>query len=132
MKKSISILILFCAFAIGTQAQGVNYPFGSAGYTQSDADSLTLDIDVNNLVEFVEIDSTTLDTILTVNCADVSGLKRGSELYVIATADDTDRVITWGTNLTGTAETVTALKTDIFHFIFDGSTYRLTSANQTD
>lgn len=132
MKKLLILLSIVFAFAFVAEAQSVNYPFGAAGYTQSDSDSLTLAISVDNLVEFVEIENTTLDTILTVNCADVSSIKRGAELYVIATADTSDREITWGTNLTGGAETVTATKTDIFYFVFDGSTYRLVSAKQTD
>lgn len=133
MKKLLILFTLIFALTFvnnETQAQAINYPFGGAGVTTSDNDSLTLNLNVYNLVEFVEIESTTLDTILTINVPDVSYVRRGAELYIKATADGTNRDISFGTNITGTANTVTASKTDILYFIFDGSAYLLVSSNQ--
>lgn len=132
MKRLLILLSIVFAFTVTTQAQAINYPFGGAGVTTSDADSLTLALEVDNLVEFVTIDSTTLDTILTINVADVSSVRTGAELYIKATADGTDRDISFGTNITGTDNTVTANKTDVLYFIFDGSAYLLVSSNQID
>src|SRR6056297_666178 len=110
MKKLLALLIFAVALTISVDVSAQQFPFGDAGYTSSTTDSLTLSVTPTNLVEFVEIDSTTLDTILTINLASTASVRRGAQMYIIATSDDTDRDISFGTNITGTDETVTATK----------------------
>ena len=123
------IAMVFCSVAV--QAQIFNFPIGSATEVTSDDDSLTISLTPKNSVEFVTIASTTLDTNTTINVT-TTYAKTGYIIYIKATADATTRGITFGTGITGTVDSVTASKTDIFQAVFDGTNYLITTAKQTN
>lgn len=130
MKKFLTVISLLFVFVIGANAQ--QFPFGDATYTATTTDSLTLSFTPTNLVEFIHIDSTALDTNMTLNIANTYSVRRGAQIYITATADGSARTITFGTNVTGVANEVTATKTDMIHLVYDGTVYRVVSAIQND
>ncbi len=138
MKKGQLLLGLFLAMLISiscvqeTKSQVV-WPFANATTTTSTADTITLDLGtVFNTMNVVTISAATLDSALTVNISTLSDVRVGSVLQVWATADGYAEVITWGTNITGSATTVTANKTDAITFMYNGTAFIKTTEIQTD
>jgi len=54
----------------------------------------------------------------------------GDELFVKTSADGTNRVITWGTSMSGNAYTNTASKSFIHAFVYDGTNFVHQGSNQ--
>ena len=127
MKKVKLLLVSFFAIlAIScmqeTKAQSVVFPFGPSSTVISSADSLTLDLGtIYNTNTMVTIDSSTLDAPLTVSIGTLNSVRTGSVLTVKARASSGDEIITWGTNMTGLNDTITATKQVVIPFIYDGT-----------
>lgn len=122
------ILILFALVFCLQSAQAQVYPFGPADFYAVDSD-VTISLSIDNTVTFVEM---SLDTAATVNITPVSGLYKGSMLYLKITSDGTGRDVTLGTNITGTTVSGVANKTKLVAAIFDGDDFFVVSENQID
>lgn len=132
MKKLILFLILMVGFTLGTvnaQVSSIKFPAGAATVLTSTTDTATLTITPKNTVEFMSIDSTTLDAALTVNVV-TTYAKPGYILYLQAISDGTNRVLTFGTGMRGTALTVTARKRFMIMCVYDGTSYVVATRQQ--
>lgn len=123
MKKIILLGALLALLVGSSYGQNLRYPFGAATAVTSDADSLTLALSPTNALEVVTITAETLDTILTINVTIGAQARIGDMLLIEATADGSNRAITFGTGITGAANTVTATKTDVLTAIYNGTAY---------
>jgi hypothetical protein len=97
------------------------YPTGDADIESVSTYSSTMTLTVDNEENIVTLPTLTGATTLSVTAG--SELKKGAKLRVRATADGTNRVITFGTGITGAAFTVTASKTVLLSFIFSGNSF---------
>jgi hypothetical protein len=98
----------------------VMYPFSEV---QSPAYAATLAINVNQMDTFLQ--PATLTGAVTINLTLNPKLSAGAMLFLKATADGTNRVITLGTgfNAASTAITVTASTCFCRSFVFDGTSF---------
>lgn len=100
--------------------QFVKFPFGEAEKTSKDyAAAVAADIN-NTLTQLTIAQMTGAATLnLTVNAE----MPVGARLIVRASADGTNRTLTPGTGMTGTAQTLTANKSYALSYFFDGSSF---------
>lgn len=129
MKKILLIFTIAIAFASVSNAQ-LRYPFSTADFRTS-TDSLTSSV-AEVWDNLTYIDYATLDTNMTVTATIGSEIKDGAILYLEFTADGTNRTVTFSTGLTGASETITANKTDIIGFVYNGSAFKKFVATQVD
>lgn len=130
MKKLILFLILTIGFlTVQAQTSGVKFPMGKSTIVTSDGDTAAITLTPKNTVEFVTITNKTLDAALTVNVT-TTHAQAGYILYIEATADGSNRVLTFGTGMTGTALTVLASKTFIIQAVYNGSKYIVVNTKQ--
>ncbi len=96
----------------------VLFPFSEV---QSPAYGAVLAVTVKQMETFLQ--PGLLTGAVTINLTPDAQLTRGAKLYLKATADGTNRVITFGAGFTATAVTVTANTTFTRAFVFDGTTF---------
>lgn len=96
------------------------YGYKSSVELVSDADTIT--IEPNNLSCLVA--TVDADTNLIVS-ADVDNSIVGDLIFLEVTADDTDRTVTFGDNLTGTTATVDADGLKMFQLVYTGTAFVL-------
>lgn len=84
-------------------------------------------IDVT-LTESVTLATLSLTGDATIDLDAESKCSPGDQVVFKLTADGTDRDVTFGTGFTGPVNTVTANKTDVVTFIYDGTGFIQTSA----
>lgn len=105
----------------------IKFPFGAAD-TVAKAYAATVSATIDNMCTVLTVAQMT--GAATLNLTLDTNLEVGAVLYVKTSADGTNRVITWGTGMTGNAYTNTASKSVIHKFVYDGSTFNLVSSNQ--
>jgi hypothetical protein len=127
----IGVLIAFSS-CVDQNTDNVSYPFGTMDMVTSADDSLSFEVSIAEQVTYIDVAATTLDTNTTINLDVSSEVDAGALIYVEATADGTNRDITWGTDFTATSETVTANKTSMYTFVYDGTSFNIISADQID
>lgn len=96
----------------------VLFPFSEV---QAPAYGAILAVTVKQMETFLQ--PGTLTGAVTINLTLDAQLTRGAKLYLKATADATNRVVTFGAGFTATAITVTANTTFNRTFVFDGTTF---------
>lgn len=114
---------------VQAQTSAVKFPMGKSTILTSDGDTIAITLAPKNTVEFVTITNKTMDAALTVNVT-TTGAQAGYILYIEVTADGSNRILTFGTGMTGTALTVTASKTFIIQAVFNGSKYVVVNTKQ--
>ena len=107
----------------------IKWPLGAAG-VQTPAYAATVAVAIDSNKSIVTIGQ--LTGACTLNITPHAEQKAGDELIVKTSADGTNRVITWGTSMSGNAYTNTASKSVIHNFVFDGTNFVLLSSNQTN
>lgn len=132
MKRILSLIFVLVIATSFCFSQVIKYPFGSATELTSTTDSLTVEFAISNTVTYIDIDSTTIDTNLTINLDIASGVEVGDLVYIQTVSDDTDRTITFGTGMENTALTNTATKTFVTAFVYDGVIFRAFGQKQND
>lgn len=105
----------------------IKYPFGVAD-SQAPAYAATIAATINNTETVITPD--TLTGAATLNLTINSEMPVGANLTVIATADGTNRVLTFGTGMSGAAYTVTASKTVALSFKYTGAKFVNTAVIQ--
>lgn len=126
--KFFSLMLLTSLVFAFSVAQAQVYPFGPADFYEVDSD-VTISLSIDNTVTFVEM---SLDTSATVNVTPVTGLYKGSMLYLKITSDGTGRDVTLGTNLVGPEIEGVASKTKVVALIYDGDDFIIVSEQQID
>jgi hypothetical protein len=105
----------------------VKWPFGIADSVAEDY-AATIAVSIENTKTFLTIAQ--LTGAATLNLTPSPEQKAGDELIVQVSADGTNRVLTWGTSMSGNAHTNTASKSFIHRFVYDGTNFVHTSVNQ--
>lgn len=104
------------------------YPYGfRKAVTLTNAAAITIDAR-NTTLTYAKVSiaqATTLD-------ANVANSIVGDVIYLEVTADTTNRVITYTGNITGVAYTVTASKTVLLGFVYNGSKFIAASVLQVN
>ncbi len=103
----------------------VQFPFGEADVKSVTA-AAAMEVEVNNTETIVEISE--MGAAGTINLKVHGQMPVGARLTVRASADGTNRLLTFGTGMTGVAFSVTANKSATLSFVFDGSSYVNTGA----
>lgn len=107
----------------------VKYPFGAAdSISASYAAAVAATID--NTATVLTIGQMT--GACTLNLTVSAETMVGSKLLVKTSADGTNRVITWGTGMTGVAVTNIASKSWNHYFMYDGATFQHIGSVQTN
>lgn len=105
----------------------VKWPFGAADVVAPDY-AATVAVTITNTKTLLTIGQ--LTGACTLNITPSAEQAVGDELHVRVSADGTNRVITWGTGMSGNAHTNTASKTFVHRFVYDGTNFVHTSVNQ--
>jgi len=101
-------------------AQTIKYPFGPATKSAVTAGA-TMALSVDNSVTYATISQMSADGTLNLTVNDE--VEAGDLLYVRVSADGTNRALTPGTGMVGHAFTVTASKSFLLTFVFDGTNF---------
>ncbi|PTN08046.1 hypothetical protein C8N47_11186 [Mangrovibacterium marinum] len=96
------------------------YKYGNrSAVTLTSAD--TVAVSPNNLTLTYATVAMDADIVFNV---DVSNSPPGDRIILDLTADGTDRTATFGTNITGLAETISANKNELLEFIYNGTVFK--------
>ena len=96
------------------------YQYGNrSAVTLTSAD--TVAVSPNNLT--LTYATVAMDTNIVFN-VDVTNSIVGDRIVFDLTADGTDRTATFGTNITGLAETISANKNELLEFIYNGTVFK--------
>lgn len=96
------------------------YPFGACSEL-TEAYGATIAVDVDNSRSVLTIAQMT--GAATLNLTVDAEMEVGSELFIKVSADGTNRTLTPGTGMTGTAQTITASKSFLLHYVYDGTAF---------
>ncbi|MCF8218711.1 MAG: hypothetical protein K9J21_06985 [Bacteroidales bacterium] len=137
MKNLLILLIATLALSFistETTCQNIRYPYGDASVSSVTIDndgSATADT-TSNVWNTLNFKTVTTDSDITLNL-DVGDMMDGSVYYFKVKADTaTNITVSFGDNLTGTDETLTASKTDLYRFVWYIDSFYITSAKQAD
>ncbi len=124
-------LILGVVFAVAvfmafSPSFGDKYPFGERmGVVLISAD--TVEVTPNNLT--LTYAMMAMDTSAVIN-VDTDNSIAGDRIVLEFTADASNRVVKWNTNITAVTDSVLAEKTKLFEFVFNGNAFLEVSENQ--
>lgn len=103
----------------------INYPFGNADI-QTPAYAATITATIIEAVTIIT--PATLTGALTLNLSISAEVKAGARILFTALSDGTARTTTFGTGFTSPAMTGVISKTKTIEFVYDGTTFKPTSA----
>lgn len=107
--------------------QFVSYPFADADVKAQVASASPIAVTIQNQETVLPIAQLTGNA--TLNLTIGAGLRAGANLTVKTSVDGTNRTLTHGTGLTGLAQTLTANKSYIMRYYFDGTTFNHVATN---
>lgn len=121
--KHLLIITAFLSSFLISEAQVVKYPFGAATVSTITANNDTLYAVSDNSVTFTTLSDTLIAN--TVMYATISsGVKAGDMLYIQASNGVVARTVTFkSTYFTAPTVTMTASKSKLFSFIYNGSKF---------
>jgi hypothetical protein len=96
------------------------FPFGAAD-AQSKAYAATIAATITDAKTFLTLGQ--LTGAATLNLTVDPQLEAGAELLIKTSVDGTNRVLTPGTGMTGTAQTLTANKSQLLVYVYDGTAF---------
>jgi len=128
MKRIITFFIVLTALLVSTQVEAQKkYAFGSrTGETLTSAVAVSVTPAATLTVYTVSADTNITWSV------DNSYAVIGDRLVLAISADASNRVMTFGTNITATTDSVLANKTKLFEYIYTGSTYHCLGKLQAD
>ncbi len=103
----------------------INYPFGNVD-AQTPAYAATITATINEAVTIIT--PATLTGALTLNLTISSEVKAGARILFVALSDGTARTTTFGTGFTSPTLAGVISKTKTIEFVYDGTTFKATSA----
>lgn len=134
MKNFSGIIFLLAVMVMAFLASCANnytvrYPFGPAEFEAIDGDT-TVSLTVKNGLTFFTVSELVQET--TVNATPSSDLPEGSMLYLRMTADTSGQNVLGNTNFECDTITITASKTVVAQFIWDGDNFVHLGTQQID